>query len=136
MANRKLVKVGKLRNLRKVFPSFLVSEFLILPYSQNRKLGIKNLGKKFPRFPRFPIFPSFRPGPCLYVNRLLYCNFYYLHEHERLVLRKRYLLIFCWKGILVILAWSKCLVQKLSNWYSNCIYSLMTKSVSLKVLHW
>ena len=64
VANRKLRKVGNLRNLGKVIPSFLVSEFLILPYSQNRKLGFKNL----PRFPRFPIFPSFQPGPCLYMN--------------------------------------------------------------------
>ena len=62
MANRKLRKVGNLGNLGKVIPSFLVSEFSILPYSQNRKLRFKNLGKKFLRFPRFPSFPSFRPG--------------------------------------------------------------------------
>ena len=36
-----------------------VSEFSILPYAQNRKLGFRNLGKKFPRFPKLP---SFRPG--------------------------------------------------------------------------
>ena len=35
----------------------------VLPYSQNRKLGFKNLGKKSPRFPRLP---SFRPGHDLY----------------------------------------------------------------------
>ena len=62
MANRKLGKVGNLGNLGKVIPSFLVSEFSILPYSQNRKLAFKNLEKKFPRFPRFPRFPSFPPG--------------------------------------------------------------------------
>ena len=45
----------------KIIPSFFISEFSILPYSQNRKLGFKNLGKKFPRFPRFPRFPSFQP---------------------------------------------------------------------------
>ena len=56
MANRKLGKVG---NLGKVIPSFLISEFSILPYNQNQKLGFKNLRKKFPRFPRFP---SFRAG--------------------------------------------------------------------------
>ena len=50
VANRKLVN---LRNLGKVIPSFLISEFSILPCSQNRKLRFKNLGKKF---------PSFRPG--------------------------------------------------------------------------
>ena len=33
-----------------------IVKFSILPYSQNRKLGFKNLGKKFLRF------PSFRPG--------------------------------------------------------------------------
>ena len=53
MANRKLGKVGNLENLGKVIPSFLISEFSILPCSQNRKLRFKNLGKKF---------PSFRPG--------------------------------------------------------------------------
>ena len=53
-------KLGNLRNLGNIIPSFLVSEFSVLPYSQDRKLGFKNLGKKFPRFPRFP---SFRPGP-------------------------------------------------------------------------
>ena len=46
----------------KIFPSFLTSEFSILPYSQNRKLVFKNLGKKFEKFLRFPGFPSFRPG--------------------------------------------------------------------------
>ena len=65
VANRKLGKAGNLENLRKVIPSFLISEFSILPYSQNRKLGFKDLAKKFPRFPRFPRFPSFRPGPQL-----------------------------------------------------------------------
>ena len=35
VANRKLGKVGNLGNLRKVIPSFLISEFSILPYSQN-----------------------------------------------------------------------------------------------------
>ena len=56
VANQKLVKVGNLGN---VILSFLISDFSILPHSQNRKLGFKNLGKKFRRFPRFP---SFRPG--------------------------------------------------------------------------
>ena len=62
MANRELGKVGNLGNLGKIIPSFLISEFSILPYSQNRKLGFKNLGKEFPRFLRFLRFPSFRPG--------------------------------------------------------------------------
>ena len=56
LANRKLGKVRNLGNLRKIILSFLISEFSILPYSQNRKLGFENLGKKFPRIPRFPIF--------------------------------------------------------------------------------
>ena len=59
MANRKLGKIRKVRNLGKIIRSFLISEFLILPYSQNWKLGFKNLRKKFPKFLRFP---SFRPG--------------------------------------------------------------------------
>ena len=62
MANQKLGKLGNLGNLGKVVPSFLVSKFSILRYSQNRKLGFNNLGKKFSRFPRFPSFPSFSPG--------------------------------------------------------------------------
>ena len=52
MAHRKLGKVG---NLGEIIPSFLFSEFSILP-------GFKNLGKKFLKFPRFPRFPSFQPG--------------------------------------------------------------------------
>ena len=52
----------KLRILENIIPSFLISELSILPYSQNRKLEFKNLGKKFPRFSRLPRFPSFRPG--------------------------------------------------------------------------
>ena len=59
VANRKL---GNLENLGNIIPSFLISKFSILPYSQNRKLAFKNLGKKIPSFPRFPSFPSFRPG--------------------------------------------------------------------------
>ena len=62
VANRKLRNLGNLGNLGKIIPSFLISEFMILPYSQNRKLGFKNLGKKSPRFPRFPKFPISRPG--------------------------------------------------------------------------
>ena len=50
MANRKLGNLGN------IIPSFLISKFSILPYSQNRKIGFKNLGKKFPSF------PSFQPG--------------------------------------------------------------------------
>ena len=56
---RKFGNLGNLGNLGNIIPSFLISKFSILPYSQNRKLGLKNLGKKFPSFPRFP---SFRPG--------------------------------------------------------------------------
>ena len=50
MANRKLGKVWNLGNLGKMIPSFLISEFSILPYSQNRKLGFKDLRKKFRHF--------------------------------------------------------------------------------------
>ena len=62
MANRKSENLGNLRNLGNIIPIFLISEFSVLPYSKNRKLGYKYLGKIFPRFPRFPRFPSFRPG--------------------------------------------------------------------------
>ena len=44
VANRKLGNPGN------IIPSFLISKFLILPYSQNRKFRFKNLGKKFPSF--------------------------------------------------------------------------------------
>ena len=59
VTNPKLENLGNLGNLRNIIPSFLISKFSILPYSQNRKLGFKNLGKKLPSFPRFPSFPSF-----------------------------------------------------------------------------
>ena len=49
-------QIENLVNLGNIIPSFLISKFSVLPYSQNRKLGFKNLGKKFPSF------PSFRPG--------------------------------------------------------------------------
>ena len=60
MANRKLGNLKNLVKLGNIITSFLISEFLILPYSQNQKFGLENLGKKFPRFPRFP---NFWPGP-------------------------------------------------------------------------
>lgn len=44
MANRKL------GNLRNIIPSFPMSEFSILPYSRNRKLGFKEHGKFFSSF--------------------------------------------------------------------------------------
>ena len=56
MANRKLGNLGILENLENIISSLLIFEFSILFYSQNRKLGFENLGKKFPRIPRFPIF--------------------------------------------------------------------------------
>ena len=61
MANWKLGKVRNLGNLGKIIPSFLISKFPILPYSQNRKLGFEIIGKKFPRFLRFPRCPRFGP---------------------------------------------------------------------------
>ena len=67
MANRKLGKPGNLGNFENVILSFLLPEFSILAYSQNRKLGFKNLGREFPRFLRFP---SFGTGPIL----LTVCN--------------------------------------------------------------
>ena len=35
VANQKLGNLGNLGNLRNIIPSFLISEFLVLPYSQN-----------------------------------------------------------------------------------------------------
>ena len=55
-------KPGKIGNLRKIIPNFPISEFSILPYSQNRKPGFKDLWKKILGFSRFPRFPGFRPG--------------------------------------------------------------------------
>ena len=45
MANQKLENLENLGNLRNITPSFLISKFSILCYSQNQKLGFKNLGK-------------------------------------------------------------------------------------------
>ena len=53
VANRKFGNLGNLGNLGNTIPSFLISKFSILPYSQNRKLGFINLRKKFPSFPSF-----------------------------------------------------------------------------------
>ena len=72
MANRKLGNVGNLGNLGKIIPSFLMSEFSILLYNQNRKPEFKNLEKFFPRFPSFPSFPSLRPGPARQNMKLNY----------------------------------------------------------------
>ena len=69
MANRKLGNVGNLGNLGKIIPSFLMSEFSILLYNQNRKPEFKNLEKIFPRFPSFP---SLRPGPARQNMKLNY----------------------------------------------------------------
>ena len=69
MTNRKLKKIGKVRILGKIIPSFLISKFSILPYSENRKFGFKNLGKILPRFLRFLRFSSFRPGPITNSNK-------------------------------------------------------------------
>ena len=63
VANRNFEIVGNPGNLEKIIPSFLITEFSILPYSQNRKLGFQNLGKKNPRFPILLRFPSFPSGP-------------------------------------------------------------------------
>ena len=49
-------KLGNLGNLGNIIPSFLISEFSILLYSQNRKLGFKNLGKDFRDFRGFRVF--------------------------------------------------------------------------------
>ena len=71
MANRNFGKVENLRNLAKIIASFLISQFSIFPYSQNRKFGFKNLGKKFPRFPRLSRFLIFRTGRFLSKNCFL-----------------------------------------------------------------
>ena len=53
MANGKL---GYLGNLGNIIPSFLISEFWIFLYSQNRKLRFKNLGKNSRDFRGFRVF--------------------------------------------------------------------------------
>ena len=55
VANRKLGKVGNLRNLGKVIPSFLISEFSILLYSQNRKHGPEKNSRDFQDFRVFDL---------------------------------------------------------------------------------
>ena len=52
VANRKLVN---LRNLGKVIPSFLISEFSILLYSQNRKHGPEKNSRDFQDFRVFDL---------------------------------------------------------------------------------
>ena len=55
-------KPRKSRKSQKYYSEFSYVQVFDLPYSQNRKLGFKNLGKKIPSFPRFQSFPSFRPS--------------------------------------------------------------------------
>ena len=62
MKNDKSKAQKNRKSLGKIISSFLISEFFIFSYRQNRKVGFKNLGKKFPRF------PSFWPGPFDTVN--------------------------------------------------------------------
>ena len=40
------VAYRKIKNLGNIVPSFLMPDFSIFPYSRNRKLGFKKLGKK------------------------------------------------------------------------------------------
>ena len=53
MKNDKSKAQKNRKSLGKIISSFLISEFFIFSYRQNRKVGFKNLGKKFPRFPSF-----------------------------------------------------------------------------------
>ena len=61
--NSEILEISEI--LFRVFscPSFLMSEFSLLPYSQSRKLEKKweKIWTKFPRFPTFSRFQSFRP---------------------------------------------------------------------------
>ena len=60
-----MLKSGKPKKTwkaRNVFPSFLFLSFRFWVLDQNRKVGRRKVGKKFPRFPMFARFPSFRPG--------------------------------------------------------------------------
>ena len=59
MPNRKLGKVGNLENVGNIIPSFLIPDFSILPYSQNRKLRFEILGKNFRNFRDFQCFRVF-----------------------------------------------------------------------------
>ena len=56
MANWKL---GNLGNVGDIIPRFLISKFSILPFSQNRKLGFKILGKNFRAFQDFRVVQVF-----------------------------------------------------------------------------
>ena len=57
VANRKLVNLGNRKDLGTIFLIFLISKFSILPYTQNRKIGFKNLRKKIPEFSEFSTWP-------------------------------------------------------------------------------
>ena len=57
-ANRKLGNLGNLENLGNIIPSFLISKLSILPYSQDRKLEFKNLGKKNSEFSEISEFST------------------------------------------------------------------------------
>ena len=126
MANWKLGNLGSLQNLGEIIPSFLISKFSILPYSQNRKLGFKNLGKKFPSF------PSFRPG----LSRAPFLQ----NTCWRLLLFVIYLTVSFCKEVLYIYSsllflekstkthnfaiFSFCFASTFDTLYCDCIYTL------------
>ena len=63
VANRKLVNLGNRKDLGTIFLIFLISKFSILPYTQNRKIGFKNLRKKIPEFSNISEFSEFSTWP-------------------------------------------------------------------------
>ena len=58
MANRKLENLGNLGNLGNIIPSFLISKFSILPYSQNRVSEFSEISEcsEFSTWPRESLY--------------------------------------------------------------------------------
>ena len=121
MANKKLRNLRNLGNLGNIIPSFLIFELLILPYSQNRKLGFKDLGEKFPKFRRFTRFLSFYAGHYVYIylNRKIYSL-----THELLFLCSTY-----WTFLPGFPLYIKTLLPFLvKTWYLLCNVNLIIQN--------
>ena len=125
MTNWRLTKIGKVRTLGKIISSFLISEFLILPYSQNRKVRFKNLGKIFPRF------LSFWPGPFDTVNhKILFSKleYYEIKENQNKLTQLFYL----YQTTIQFHWWAKLWTQLNFSW---CTTKLSSRSPIIYYLY-
>ena len=128
VANRKLVDLVNLKNLGTIFPSFLISKFSILPYTQNRKLGLKNLRKKILEISNISEFSEFSTWP---VSSLLFnCSEVKIHR----LLQLKYQSLFQFLGSIklssVLNKWARIFITfKYYHFNSKQIYKFNYKQI-------